>query len=174
MKILLVAGHNEQQKGAKNIYTNENDLAKILISSIITETDKRLLPEDDPLIQYAFFKDNKRDKYALINLTGHDLVVYFHFNAFDTTTWGHETLYVSDKGKAFAKRFNEIPLNRDRGIKRVAKKKRGWSALTSVKAPAIILEPMFIDNKADYKSFMIHLPCIVKRYVALLKELANE
>ena len=78
----------------------------------------------------------------------YDIYISCHANCFNGTAEGCEVLYYSNTGKVYAKKVvNEIA---KLGYKnRGAKFRDNLYVLKKTNAPAIIIEPFFIDNKSD-------------------------
>jgi len=92
---------------------------------------------------------------AKINATRPDRIISLHFNAYNRTASGSETLYwhSSRAGKALATAIQKqvvaaLGLN-DRGIKPRFPGDRGAALLQRTAAPCVIVEPFFGDNPTD-------------------------
>lgn len=113
------------------------------------------LIDEHPGASYAAAMRNVA-KY--INSRACFLAIELHFNAFDGIARGHEWLFWkgSVRGEAFAANLDAafeaaalgIPR---RGIKPKTFTDRGALFLRSVNPPAVIAEPFFGDNPADWK-----------------------
>lgn len=96
---------------------------------------------------------NKKNREAPISLA-----VELHFNACEShRAHGAEVLYLSEKSKGYAVQFQ--PLLEDFDGKydgRQIKHSATLIWLHYTKMPAVILEPLFIDNKRDCKPLLTH------------------
>lgn len=96
-----------------------------------------------------------------LNIFNVDFAVELHFNASDNAQAnGYEFLYwnTSKRGKKICELFQQVfnkrfPKNTDRGIKGLTLSSRGalFTRLTSM--PAVILEPFFGSNVAEWENF---------------------
>lgn len=155
LKVALNIGHggigNHYDPGAigadgthEHVF-NRDELAPLLIA----ELERRGF-EVITIIQEKSFGELPRR----INAMNPDVILSLHFNAYDSTATGTETLYFSfsKKSKALA---NAIQMNMvdalglaNRGIKgRIVG--RGSALLRKTKAPCVILEPFFGDRAPD-------------------------
>lgn len=155
MRVAIVIGHHEQDKGADNASyeANEFEFNQALAHDIEHKFfDLNLIDE----IVVAYRETSYQDLPIQINALKADLIVSLHCNAFDTHANGCEMLYYhkSVKGKEVARIFqNNIVQgfdNKDRGIKPKRSEDRGGYLLRFTNAPCIICEPFFIDNDEEY------------------------
>ena len=164
-KVVLVVGHEEEKPGAYNTSYGVTEYAfnRKLVGNLQDELSRlygiewvdRKKSRDDVTVVTVY-----RDKIGYAALPKHinkydpDYVISFHANAFNRKASGSEVLYYSSspKGKALASLFQNTVLNtlglHDRGLK-ARSSGRGSHLLKRTKAPAIILEPFFIDNDRD-------------------------
>lgn len=149
MKLVINIGHGGKDPGAvnKELGITENQFNRQLGVAIkqLWPYYVRLIEQDD-----AGLNQLVRD----INTMEPDLVVSLHCNAAEAkTATGTETLYwnTSAKGKQLAEcvqaRMVKALGLADRGVK----PRDNLAILRGTKCPAIIVEPFFISNGADYK-----------------------
>lgn len=149
MKLVINIGHGGKDPGAvnKELGVTENQFNRQLGVAIkqLWPYYVRLIEQDDSGLNQLV-----RD----INTMEPDLVVSLHCNAAEAkTATGTETLYwhTSTKGKRLAEcaqaRMVKALGLADRGIK----PRDNLAILRGTKCPAIIVEPFFISNGADYK-----------------------
>lgn len=149
MKLVINIGHGGKDPGAvnKELGVTENQFNRQLGVTIkqLWPYYVRLIEQDD-----AGLNQLVRD----INTMEPDLVVSLHCNAAEAkTATGTETLYwpTSVKGKRLAEcvqaRMVKALGLADRGVK----PRDNLAILRGTKCPAIIVEPFFISNGADYK-----------------------
>ena len=159
MKILVMAGHSASGNlgcGAEGYINESNENRKV--APKVVEYLKKLGIE----ATYIHLDKSKSSKYLkeqvdLANSKGNfDCVVQIHFNAGseDKTkeTTGSETLYITEKGKAFAQRVDDklsILFKDKRNIRQ--DNKLFW--LRHTKSVAILIEVCFIDDKDDVKVY---------------------
>ncbi len=116
----------------------------------------------------AVIYDYPADDYydAMVWLAGHlkkigaTLAVEFHFNAYNGEVRGHEVLHweSSKRGVELARCINEsldnaFPDHPARGMKPRTYKDRGALFMSKTHCPAVIIEPFFGDNQADWDLF---------------------
>ena len=149
MKLVINIGHGGKDPGAvnKELGVTENQFNRQLGVTIkqLWPYYVRLIEQDDSGLNQLV-----RD----INTMEPDLVVSLHCNAAEAkTATGTETLYwhTSTKGKRLAEcvqaRIVKALGLADRGVK----PRDNLAILRGTKCPAIIVEPFFISNGADYK-----------------------
>ena len=146
-RILLVVGHSRNKQGASNPEgLSEYEFNKGIIMDIVKQDEFRgvdIIPKLRVTSYYNLAYE--------INAINPDVVISLHCNAFNKETNGTEVLYStgSKKGKEYAEIFqnNLVDWLRlpDRGIKPITRSDRGGKLLFGVKAPCILLEPLFID-----------------------------
>ncbi len=88
------------------------------------------------------------------------LAVELHFNAAGPTAEGHEWLHwhsssaSRDAAAAFDAAFrNHYPQRKARGVKAITVENRGGEFLRLTHCPAVILEPFFGSNRAEWNFF---------------------
>ncbi len=153
MKIALVVGHSQKDKGAVNqsFGMSEFEFNDRLAKAIVAMYGDK---ENEIVIVYRTSTYEALPKQ--INALDVGFVVELHCNAFNKIANGCEMLYyhASAKGKECARIFQNKVVNllgnKDRGIKSKTIEDRGGYLLKYTKAPAIITEPFFIDNDDEY------------------------
>jgi len=171
-KCALVVGHTAARSGARNAVYNISEfqwndrLVHLLADSLHDPIEEPTLETE--IIYRATYNQLPND----VNAVNPDFVVSFHCNAYNQQASGTETLYYhsSTKGKAIAQIFqdNIVSVLRlpDRGIKPKGAEDRGGYLLRYTKAPAVLLEPFFIDNVKDYDRVTI----IFQNYLQALRK----
>ena len=154
MKVALVVGHKASSKGAcnENYNLSEFDYNTKIIDEVILK-----LSQDKSKIECfkVFRQTTYSDLPEQINELHPDIVLSFHCNAFNKKASGTEVLYYhkSKRGKLFADLFQGAIVSMlrlpDRNILPCTSEDRGGSLLRYTNAPALILEPFFIDNDLD-------------------------
>ena len=157
MRVALVIGHSKTSQGARNssFGVSEFEFNERLAYDIQREfLDLFNFNKDEIEIVY------RNNGYAKlpneINRLNPDLVVSLHCNAFDGHAGGCEMLYYhkSEKSKEIARIFQNHLVqrleNKDRGILARTSEDRGGYLLKMTHAPAVIVEPFFIDNNDEY------------------------
>lgn len=168
MKLLINIGHGGGDPGAvnKELNVTENSFNRELAAAI-----KQLWPYFVRLVEQDATGLNQlvRDMNSMYPT----LVVSLHCNAAEAkTATGTETLYwhTSADGKRLAACVQEqmvavlgLP---DRGIK----PRDNLAVLRGTKCPAIIVEPFFISNGADYHKAKANVQALAK---AIIKGVSN-
>jgi len=87
-----------------------------------------------------------------------DVCLELHFNAAGEAAKGHEWLVVrgDDRALALAASINRqfctiLPELRQRGVKQIGPKDRGYGFLRAMPCPIVICEPFFGSNEADWQ-----------------------
>ena len=115
-----------------------------------------------------------------MNETGAHFAMEMHFNAFNATATGTETLHWhrSARGKHFAsivQRHMLIALKlKDRGVKPIAEDGRGGWFLGRTAMPAVIAEPFFGSNPIEMGHAMRNTEQLAAAYAAAIREIAAE
>ena len=163
MKVALLIGHNSNKKGAYSEFLDNSEY--MFYKKVVRELELRFCNTDFQSFEHdATIKGyTKRIKATAkrINKQDFDLVISLHFNSFDGTAHGCETLhyYKSKQGKAYANKFsrfinNELDI-RFRGTKALTNKRdRGFAAVYYTNAPTILIEPFFGDNEEDCRNIV--------------------
>lgn len=105
------------------------------------------------------YTDSMRWLASEIKAKGATLAIELHFNAASGTAKGHEWLFwqTSKDGKALASALRgayekAFPLSANRGIKAKVSGERGGEFLKLTHCPAVICEPFFGDNPAEWQT----------------------
>lgn len=168
-KVCINIGHsNTVSKGASKKYclTNESDDSYIFVefsendynSLLALQLQKLFNDRNEFLCEIVMQKGEVGYKTLPddINLTGADICVSLHLNAFNESSTGYEVLYYkgSVNGELLAnsiqKQLGTIFSTKDRGIKPLIVKNRGGYLLHNTKMPCVIIEPGFISNVKDF------------------------
>lgn len=159
-KCALVVGHKPSSPGAcnKTYRICEYEFNDSLIEQIRTSLVDAIDP-DGGIEIVVVYRDTYKGLPFEINKLNPDFVVSFHCNAFNTKASGTETLYYqsSKKGKKIAEIFQNNMVQvlglPNRGIKPKGSEDRGGYLLRYTNAPAVLIEPIFIDNDIDFEQF---------------------
>ena len=154
MKVVLNVGHSLGSGGACNENSDINEfefntpLAAMISNTLMIHygIDVYIVNQDEG--DYSGLP-------AKINALTPDLVVSLHANAYNKETEGCEVLFCN--GSAYGERLATIACsamstlldNNKRGSFALNKGDRGYYLLHGVVAPAVLLEPFFIDNDED-------------------------
>ena len=174
MKIAFVVGHHEKAKGANSPHFNKKEWD--FYNEVLSYIDKANVFYHDSEI--GGYVTRIKDTASRLNKENFDLVVCLHFNASrNHTATGCETLYYyrSGKGKAYVAKFSEVVHDwtglRNRGVRALMNvQDRGFAAVYYPKAPTILIEPFFGDNKNDCKKIKSaqEMACIIKDFLSKL------
>lgn len=177
-RVAVVVGHEPTKPGAGNRAANvyEFEFNDWIADQMLKAFD------GDPVIKAIKVHrhpGNYSQLPAKINALKPDLVISLHANGFDGEATGTEMLYAegSERGKRFAGLLQQRVLValglRDRGVKSRVKSDRGAHLLYGVTAPAVIVEPFFIDNNSDFGIANANITNLVNAYVAAIREYRN-
>lgn len=146
MKICLVIGHDQNSKGAYSKYLkkSEYDYHSEMVQNLHGVDIYRRTPSKSYKAQMLKLAEQ-------INPKGYDLVVELHFNSFNGSANGVETIsYPKSKsliyGKEYCNLISKEYGTKNRGAKEATENGRGWWFLKYMDAPALILEPFFSDH----------------------------
>ena len=163
MKLVINIGHGGGDPGAvnKELGVTENSFNRDLGEAI-----RAVWPYYVRLIEQDSYGLNKLVKD--INAMQPDLVVSLHCNAAEAkTATGTETLYwhTSTKGKRLAECVQRQVVGvlglADRGVK----SRDNLAVLRGTSCPAIIVEPFFLSNGADYQKAKLHVAELAKAII---------
>ena len=142
--------------GGVSEWTFNRDLA-FQIDRILREKGVVSLVIDD--YKGNGYTDSMRWLASEIKAKGATLAIELHFNAASGTAKGHEWLFwqTSKDGKALASALRgayeeAFPLSANRGIKAKVSGERGGEFLKLTHCPAVICEPFFGDNPAEWQT----------------------
>lgn len=165
MKIAITVGHSRLKNGCYtsadgtkfgggNEYkfnkTFSSYLAKVLRKNGHT-VDVIICPEK----KFTKSVQEKSYKLNIVNKNNYDLVIELHLNASsNTAAEGCEVLYISEKGKMYAKEVQKklATVFKDRGIKR----RDNLYMLAQTKPVCIMLETYFCTNKKEWHYARLH------------------
>lgn len=161
MKVAIVVGHNSVAQGARALapiseqeFTYYNRIADEMVRLARRGLTARRFNRVKTATGYSTEIDTV---YAQVNDYGADISIELHFNAAGPTATGTETLSSGSPGSLkLARAMQDSMLAalglHDRGVKIVAKDKRGGRSLHAGRPPAILVEPFFGSNKGDCRS----------------------
>lgn len=167
MKVAVVIGHNPHSKGAYSRYlkTTEYDYNAKVAEHLTGYHIYRRLP-------IGSYKKQIIHLAAQVNPKKYDLVIELHFNAFNASANGVETIsFPKSKSIAMGALYcdmiaKEYGTNK-RGAKVATSDARGLYFLQTINAPALILEPFFGDAPEALKFED------TEKYANLIKEWVN-
>lgn len=145
LTVLLIPGHEYEKPGVSKFGVTEYDFGMNVTTEIFRQEKSGNVSV--VLMSRNVFKTHPQD----INNLDPDLVIEFHLNAFNGNVQGTETLHFNGSkiGERVAQRLQDYMLElgyNDRGLKPITNGDLGGHLITGTKAPAIILEPFFIDS----------------------------
>ena len=154
--ICLVIGHSSSAQGARNDTDGETEWTfnYSLACRVMAYASNYLDRVDLHVIHRGTDKSTGYELAATveeINRHEPDLVVSLHSNAYDKRRQGHAVLhYTGSKAgrkaaEIFMHQIQHALGNLDKGIR----ERKDLALLSKTKAPAVILEPFFIDNLDD-------------------------
>lgn len=160
MNIFLSVGHSRLKNGNYTSadgrkqngcleYTYNKELAA-KIKEILEKEGQKVTLCICPEMKFTKSTDEKSYKIPLENNGNYDMAIELHLNAsVNHNAEGCEVLYLSEEGKAIAKRIeNKLDdIFKGRGIT----KRENLYFLKSTRSPAVMLETFFCDNANDYK-----------------------
>lgn len=149
LKVMIVSGHNFKEQGCHNSILNISEYRAVqrIIAKVMEEEEF-----GDVDTVYKARNATLNNLPNEINEWNPDLIISVHLNAFNGKAQGTETLHwhSSKKGKDYATKFSEIASKltgfNNRGTLSIKKGERGWILLGKTKAPAILIEPFFLDS----------------------------
>ncbi|MCC0649833.1 N-acetylmuramoyl-L-alanine amidase [Clostridioides sp. ZZV15-6598] len=153
MKICLSVGHSVLKNGSTtsadgiiNEYFYNKALAPYLsveLQKIGHSVDVVICPEQ----KFKSKEDEPKHKLPLINSKNYDLIIELHLNCYNKKAKGTTVLYVSKAGKQFAEKVQSKLSTAFTNRKTTLRK--DLYMLTKTKAPCIMIESFFCDNKDD-------------------------
>ncbi|MCR1630781.1 N-acetylmuramoyl-L-alanine amidase [Clostridioides difficile] len=153
MKICLVVGHSLLKNGSTTSaddIINEYDYNKALAPYLSIELQKVGHSVDVVICPEKKFKTKEEEskyKLPLINSKNYDLVMELHLNCYNKKAKGTSVLYVSKAGKQYAEKIQSTLSTAFNNRKTT--RRQDLYMLTKTKAPSIIIETFFCDNKDD-------------------------
>lgn len=179
-KCALVVGHKPTSPGACNQTYRicEYEFNDNLIEQVRTSLVDAIDPDGGIEIEVVY-RNKYKELPAKINKLNPDFVVSFHCNAFNKKASGTETLYyhTSNKGEKIAQIFQNNMVQAlglpNRGIKPKGSEERGGYLLRYTNAPAVLIEPIFIDNDKDFEQLTLKRQLFVTAIQKSLFEAAD-
>lgn len=185
--IALVVGHEPAKPGATGRWLDDHFREKMINEysyNVLVSRLTRDMLDSAPDLKVLDIRRQKAGGYgklpAAVNATGAHFALELHFNAFNETATGTETLHWhrSARGKHFAgivQRHMLIALGlRDRGLKAIDEDGRGGWFLGKTRMPAVITEPFFGSNPKEMEHAMRHTDKLAAAYAAAIREIAGE
>lgn len=160
-KLAIVVGHNARAKGAYGkspIKQYEYDFNSAVARLMHQNAGQFDLETKVFFRQAGLGYTREIDKvYGEVDAWGADAAIELHFNAFNRSTTGTETLTSGSNGsKIFAQaaqqeivRLFDRTGNENRGVKTRKRNQRGGRSLHTSRAPTILVEPFFGDTIKD-------------------------
>lgn len=158
MKIAVLPGHYPQRPGAinKDLNIKEHDAALIvaLLTFYFLHQSDRKVPCE------ILLQKRIRDKIAMANAAGAEIVVEIHFNSFkNPQANGAEVLYISKEGKKLAqyllKEILKITGGKDRGVKTdIEARNAKLPMLRKTRGVCCLTESLFISNLQEAKKLL--------------------
>lgn len=157
-KIAIVVGHTEKKQGAMSPFLKEPYDSEFNFNSYVADnlenTQIDIYTYDPSLSGYYARVDKLAEE---INKQDYEAVFELHFNGCENPDAnGTEALYFynSRKGKKYAFLFCQLFSSNFKTKNRFEKglynrKQRGYYFLKAIKAPAVILEPIFGSSEED-------------------------
>jgi len=152
--ITLSSGHDPKDNGAASYGRNEYTEAVKLNTAVA-----KILRQCGHTVHLTNRSDaggtTPTHAARAINATNPDVTIETHFNAFSGTAGGTESYYwhTSAKGKRLAQllceHITQAIGTRNRGAKPYSGGERGVAIVRDTKAPANLLEALFLDNKEE-------------------------
>lgn len=185
--IALVVGHEPSKPGASGFYVDSSGqrrpIDEYVFNSVLSRKIRDMLYSATEL-QVVDLRRHLSGGYAklpaAVNATGAEFALELHFNAFDETSTGTETLHWhrSARGKAYAGIVQQhllIALGlRDRGLKPTTEDGRGGYFLQRTAMPAVIAEPFFGSNPAEMQRAWEKMDKLAAGYAAAIREIAAQ
>ena len=154
MKLLIIAGHGAGDSGAVGCGFKEADLTRTAASIL----EGKFKSYDVTVARYPAthdaYQDMRNGGYS-VSLFSYGLVIEIHFNSYNKSAYGTETLYLQQSCKALADKVTSA-------IASVGFYNRGAKKRTDLAnmnycyrngIPYILIETCFIDNADDMKRY---------------------
>ena len=158
MKIVISSGHGMYIRGARGSpvppQLDEVDEARRVVDKVAS------LWKSMGHTVTTFHDNTSRDQNTNLNTIvnfhnkqgAHDLDVSVHFNAYDHSAKGHETLYVSSNGYNYAAKVAPA-VSKVGFVNRGPKKRTDLFFLNNTNQVAILIEVCFCDNTTDSNTY---------------------
>ena len=159
MKLLIIAGHGAGDSGAVGCGFEEADLTRTAASIL----EGKFKSYDVTVARYPATHDAYQDMrngggYA-VSLLSYNLVIEVHFNSYNKSAYGTETLYRQQSCKALAEKVTSAIASIG-FYNRGAKKRTDLGNMNYCYRngiPYILIETCFIDNEDDMKRYQANL-----------------
>ncbi|QHQ34745.1 N-acetylmuramoyl-L-alanine amidase [Algicella marina] len=178
MKLAIIIGHNSVRQGANGTapisqseFNFNSEVAEIMdAEATLYGIDAKIFRRRNRTSTRAEIEE----VYGRSDDWGADLSVELHFNAFNGTVRGTETLCGPSQASLQAATSIHMELldlydrtvSEDRGLKPYRPGMRGGLSLISGRAPAVLVEPFFGDNAAEARLAMdTGIEALAKAYV---------
>lgn len=175
-RVAVVVGHEPTKPGATNKATG---LSEFKFNDWIADQMLDSPPPGIELVKVHRHPGTYSQLPAKVNALNPDLVISLHCNGYDGEATGTEMLYAegSTKGKRFAELLQAQVVSalqlRNRGVKPRKRRDRGGHILNGTKAPAVIVEPFFLDNDSDLQRANERLSELIAAYLKAIAEFRN-
>lgn len=166
------AGHYNKDSGAIGVNGRKESIEAIEFRDLVNKELKRLgenVVQDDD-------NDTLGQYLGKINPGDGDVVVEFHFNAFNGKATGTEVLIANsanERSKSMAKElvdgYSRIMGIANRGVKTESQSARGKLGLMRKKGAVCLPEICFIDNPNDMKTYdrnKVNLACFTAQVIS--------
>lgn len=166
LRVAIIIGHKATAQGAKlkipySQKKTEYELYKYLLNYLITPKDALKCYN----IEFKVFerKTTIKECYAQINEDDFDIAVELHFNASPSgRASGAECLVKKNASpecievaKKIVYNISSVLENRNRGVKKLSHKERGYHNVSQLKKiPVVLVEPFFGDNKKECEKLL--------------------
>ena len=176
--IAISSGHGLYVRGASSAQTgfDEVDEARILVDELARELRHR------GVTVYTFHDDTSKSQSENLNRIvnwhnaqpAHDLDISAHFNAYTYTTGarGVEVLYVSQQ--ALAAELSAAIAAATQLPNRGAKHRSDLAFLNGTRAPAVLLETVFVDAVQDVDAYRSCFEVVVNNICTVLSGIGDE
>jgi N-acetylmuramoyl-L-alanine amidase len=153
-RIAIVIGHNAKASGAERV---TDGVSEFSWNGRLAEEIQSLNPGQVRVFRRESnpngYTAEVKAAYAQVDAWDPSVSCELHFNAFNSTATGTETLYATNAGRAVAEKIQPKMVaalgRKDRGLVKIEKGGRGWESLVAGKAPAVIAETYFGSNSTD-------------------------
>ena len=158
MKILLISGHGAGDSGAVGCGYKEAELTRTATSIL----EGKLKAYDVAVTRYPTshdaYQDRRNGNYA-VSLLGFNLVIEVHFNSYNKSAHGVETLYRNAKCKGIANAVTNAiaPFGFTNRGSKVRTDLANMNYCYRNGVPYILIETCFIDNAEDMSRYKAHI-----------------
>ena len=155
-RINISAGHNPDGKiasGAIGIIKESTEARNVVAESIKLFKQEKKTVYDCTCNNGTGQRDVLQKICAKCNAHSVDLDISVHFNSHNGSAKGVEVLYINDNVASIAARVSKTISNQLGLVNRGIKKRTDLYYLKHTKAPAILIECCFCDNKGDVSKY---------------------